>query len=238
MTSIILFQFEQSKIRTGEVEGKAVFCLTDLLLSMESKTESAKAKASIEEVFGDGVVIELPIFDSLGREQTALFVFESGATFLISRSRTEKGKRLNRWIHSEVLPSIRKTGSYSAPKPQTELERAKAYVVALEAKAELEIINSQLVEENQQLSEAVDELFSYSSIIRIAKFNKCDEKLFNWRLLKNASINAGTEIKKVPCPRYQTKSLYSHEAWRLAYPAFNLPETTTLKIVTSQSLAV
>jgi hypothetical protein len=114
--------------------------------------------------------------------------------------------------------------------PLTELDRAKAYVAALEAKAELEIINSQLVEENQQLSEAVDELFSYSSIIRIAKFNKCDEKLFNWRLLKNASNNLGTEVKKVPCPRYGTKSLYSHDAWRLAYPAFKLPETTTLVV--------
>jgi KilA-N domain len=135
------------------------------------------------------------------------------------------------------IDELLSTGSVEI-KPQTEIERARAYLAALEAKAELEIVNSQLVEENQQLSEAVDELFSYSSIIRIAKFNKCDEKLFNWRLLKNASINLGVEIKKVPCPRYQVKSLYSHDVWRLAYPAFNLPETTTLTIVTAQPLAV
>jgi hypothetical protein len=103
---------------------------------------------------------------------------------------------------------------------------------------EIKIINSQLNEENQQLSEAVDELFSYSSIVRIAKFNKCDEKLFNWRLLKNASKNSGLEIKRVPCPRFGEKLLYPHDAWRLAYPAFNLPETTTLKIVIAQSLAI
>jgi KilA-N domain len=128
------------------------------------------------------------------------------------------------WIDELVT-----TGSVSiVPKTYGEA-LIEAGRIALENE-EIKIINSQLTEENQQLSEAVDDLFSYSSIIRIAKFNQCDEKLFNWRLLKNASLNLNSEIKKVPCPRYQTKSLYSHDAWRLAYPGFNLPETTTLVI--------
>lgn len=121
--SIILFHFEQNEIRTGDVDGRPVFCLPDLLLSMESKTDTNKARASVEEVFGDGAVIELPIVDSLGRDQNALFAFESGATFLVSRSRTPKGKRLNRWIHEDVLPSIRKTGSYSVEADREKLEQ-------------------------------------------------------------------------------------------------------------------
>lgn len=121
MSNIILFQFESNEIRTGELDGSPVFCLSDLLNSMGSKTDTDKAKASIGEVFGDGSFIELPIIDSIGREQLVPFVRESGATFLISRSRTEKGKRMNRWIHNEVLPSIRKTGSYSVKAPAASL---------------------------------------------------------------------------------------------------------------------
>jgi prophage antirepressor-like protein len=123
MADIILFHFEQSEVRTGELDGKPVFCLSDLLLSMDSKTDTNKAKASVEEIFGDGQFIELPIVDNLGREQNALFVFEAAATFLVARSRTPKGKRLNRWIHEEVLPSIRKTGSYSIESDRQKLER-------------------------------------------------------------------------------------------------------------------
>jgi hypothetical protein len=36
--------------------------------------------------------------------------------------------------------------------------------------------------------------------------------------------------EQVPCPRYQTKNLYHHSAWRLAYSEVSLPETTTLLI--------
>lgn len=87
-----------------------------------------------------------------------------------------------------------------------------------------------LENENRQLSEALDELFDYSSIVRIAKFNKVSEKNFNWRSLKAVSIQMGLEIKKVPCPRFETRSLYSHDVWRVTYPEVKLPETTTLVI--------
>lgn len=117
MTNIILFQFESNHIRTGELDGNPVFCLSDLLAALNSKTTLGDAKLAISDVFGEGYVINLPLETTTGI-QDAVFVFESGLTFLISRSRTEKGKRMNRWIHAEVLPSIRKTGSYSI-KPET-----------------------------------------------------------------------------------------------------------------------
>ncbi len=126
----------------------------------------------------------------------------------------------------------------------TALQIPKTYAEALleagrlakeleEAEKERELLmlqNQDLEEENELLSEAVDELFDYSSIIRIAKFNNVSEKCFSWRKLKAVSTQLRVEIKKVPCPRFQTKNLYSHDAWRVAYPGFRLPETTTLVI--------
>ena len=112
-SSLTIFEYGQQSIRTGEVDRQPVFCLTDLLNAMGSATDTNKAKTSIEEALGEGSVIELPL-ETAGGIQTTLFVFESGATFLISRSRTETGKKLNRWIHTEILPSIRNTGKYEA----------------------------------------------------------------------------------------------------------------------------
>lgn len=46
---------------------------------------------------------------------------ESGLYSLILRSRKPEAKKFKKWVTSEVLPSIRKTGSYQAPKPQHDL---------------------------------------------------------------------------------------------------------------------
>lgn len=119
MSSLTIFQFDTKQIRTGEIEGRPVFCLIDLLAAMGTSVDTSKAKSALTEVFGDGVTICLPTLDTLGRTQETMFVFEHGATFIISRSRTEIGKKLNRWLHGEVIPSIRKTGSYQVnPEPQ------------------------------------------------------------------------------------------------------------------------
>lgn len=114
--------------------------------------------------------------------------------------------------------------------PKTYKEALLALVKEVEARELLEEQNQILESENEKLAEAVDELFEYSSIIRVAKFNDVSETSFNWRLLMAASNKLGIEIKKVPCPRYGTKNLYHHQAWRLAYPEYRLPETTTLVI--------
>lgn len=55
----------------------------------------------------------IPVIDSLGRKQNTNIVNESGLYQLIFQSRKPKAKEFTRWVTSEVLPSIRKTGSYS-----------------------------------------------------------------------------------------------------------------------------
>lgn len=170
--------------------------------------------------------------DTLGGSQGLLCISESGLYRLIITSRKPQADQFQTWLAQEVLPSIRKTGSYAVElKPKTALELAKEQVALLERLELLELENAMLNSENNLLSEAVDDLFSYSSIIRVAKFNNVSESCFNWRTLLAASKAVKSEVKKVPCPRFEYKNLYSHDAWRLAYPSYELPETTTLTIV-------
>jgi DNA-damage-inducible protein D len=115
-------------------------------------------------------------------------------------------------------------------KPKTALELAKEQVALLE-RLELQ---QQIIEDQEKdllrQAEVIDELFDYSSIIRIAKYNNVHENSFSWRMLKAVSIKMDLEIKKVPSPRFGYQLLYPHDAWRFAYPNVKLPETTTLVI--------
>lgn len=72
------------------------------------------------------------IVDTLGGEQTLNTVNESGLYSLILGSRKPEAKRFKRWVTSEVLPAIRKTGGYQQPAP-VELSRMEILRLAMDA---------------------------------------------------------------------------------------------------------
>ena len=51
-----------------------------------------------------------------GQRRKVVFINESGLYSLILSSKLESAKRFKRWVTSEVLPQIRKTGGYSPTK--------------------------------------------------------------------------------------------------------------------------
>lgn len=119
MTNIVPFIFESQEIRTiTHEDGTPWFVLRDLLAAMGSSTKTTDAAESINQGLGKGFANDLPLLTA-GGPQTMTVIAEAAATFLLSRSNTEAGRRLNRYIHTEVLPSIRRTGSYAATPAQT-----------------------------------------------------------------------------------------------------------------------
>lgn len=56
---------------------------------------------------------------TLGGSQEMLIINESGLYSAILKSRKPEAKKFKKWVTSEVLPTIRKTGKYEAPKPIT-----------------------------------------------------------------------------------------------------------------------
>lgn len=52
-----------------------------------------------------------------GGKQKQNYVKEAGMWALVLGSETEQAKLVKRWVTSEVLPALRKTGKYEAPKP-------------------------------------------------------------------------------------------------------------------------
>lgn len=59
------------------------------------------------------------VIDSIGRRQSVKCVTEAGLYQLIFKSKKESAKQFKRWVVREVLPQIRKTGSYAVPRKGT-----------------------------------------------------------------------------------------------------------------------
>lgn len=70
--------------------------------------------------------------DVSGKLNKTLIVSESGLYNLIFSSRKEEAKIFKRWVTHEVLPSIRKTGSYSLIGQNQELQEYKYHLASVE----------------------------------------------------------------------------------------------------------
>ena len=130
-----LFQKENlGQVRIIGDKEKPLFCLKDVCEILEHTTP-AKVKDSIIKEFGDDLNQIHPIVDNLGRTQKATFITEPQLYFILMRSDKPKAKPFRQWVVNEVLPTIRKTGSYSIQKPVsqfTELsEKDKLYKAQL-----------------------------------------------------------------------------------------------------------
>ncbi len=111
MNNIVPFNFENTELRVvTDDRGIAWFNANDVCAALEL----ANPRAAIAKHADPDDVAKRDIIDSLGRSQLASFVNESGLYALIMGSTKDAAKRFKRWVTDEVLPSIRKTGSYTA----------------------------------------------------------------------------------------------------------------------------
>ena len=112
---------EFGEIRTVTKDNEPMFCLADVCKALELEQVS-RVKARLK---ADGVTTS-KVIDRLGREQEATFINESNLYKTIFQSRKDSAERFTEWVTSEVLPSIRKTGSYSKPLTTSEQIRLLA----------------------------------------------------------------------------------------------------------------
>lgn len=108
MNEVQIFENEEfGAIRTVTIDGEPFFCMTDICKALEISNVS-QAKTRLNQ---DGVISN-EVIDNIGRKQNANFINESNMYKLIFQSRKESAERFTDWVTGEVLPSIRKTGSY------------------------------------------------------------------------------------------------------------------------------
>lgn len=106
-----IFENEEfGKVRTVELDGQPFFVGKDIATALGySNPRDALRKHVDEEDKNDAVAIR----DTIGREQKSTIINESGLYSLVLSSKLPSAKKFKRWVTTEVLPSIRKTGSDS-----------------------------------------------------------------------------------------------------------------------------
>lgn len=123
--NIVPFEFNGAQLRTVEVNGEPWFVAADVanILGVGRVQDSVR-------YLDDDEKGKCPV-DTPSGTQDMTTISESGLYSLILRSRKPEAKAFKRWVTREVLPQIRKTGSYTAPVSQ-ELEDARIIQQAIQ----------------------------------------------------------------------------------------------------------
>lgn len=134
---------EFGKIRTVEADGEPWFVGKDVaeVLGYSDPNKAIAMHVDEEDKLNDKTA------SSLG-QRGGWFINESGLYSLVLSSKLPTAKKFKRWVTSEVLPAIRKTGSYSMPKD---------YPAALRALANEVEQNNALRAENEKQKQAIAE---------------------------------------------------------------------------------
>lgn len=150
---------EFGKIRTLVLNGDPWFVGKDVSTALGySNARDAISKHVDEE---DKQVIQKSQIATLDNVPNRGFIFinESGLYALIFGSKLESAKRFKRWVTSEVLPAIRKTGSYSLT-PQNHME-----LMFQDMKMEWKLVYAQInnlsdvvEKQNKQFTQVVDNM--------------------------------------------------------------------------------
>lgn len=117
MQELQTFNFEELPVRTLEVDGEPYFIGKDVadILGYANGRDALSKHVDSEDKLTSQIATS-------GQNRNVTIINESGLYSLIFSSKLENAKRFKRWVTSEVLPTLRKTGTYQK-KPLTTSEQ-------------------------------------------------------------------------------------------------------------------
>ena len=130
------FHFQGKEIQIKVVDNEPWFLAADIAKALTVKDTSRMINnANIKEKH-----VRAILNITLGGEQKMLFVDEAGMYKILMKSRKAVADEFQDWVSEEVLPSIRKTGSYSVNEApalpldyELQLMKARAEILSREA---------------------------------------------------------------------------------------------------------
>ena len=149
MNNLQIFNYKGNEVRTVEKDGITWWVLKDVCNILDIKNVTQMAQRLDED--------ERSMFN-IGRQGETNIVNESGLYNVILRSDKEEAKPFRKWVTSEVLPSIRKYGTYELKQKRRkpvdiifkqnmniaknilenmEIKKEKAFIIAIERTEEL-----------------------------------------------------------------------------------------------------
>ena len=113
-----IFDFEGNEVRTLEIDGKPYFVGKDVARILGYKNGSRDINAHVDEE--DKLKYQI---STAGQKREQTIINESGLYSLILSSKMPNAKRFKHWVTSEVLPTIRKHGTYMTDRKAYDITR-------------------------------------------------------------------------------------------------------------------
>ncbi len=237
MNKIKIWNYKSSEVRTTTINNETWWVLTDVCKVLELTTPSRVA-----ERLDKDEVSQTHIIDSLGRLQNTAIINESGLYSVILRSDKPQSKPFRKWITSEVLPTIRKTGGYINNDElfvQTYLPFADEETKTL-FRSTLEVIKNQnaKIEADKpkvlfaNAVETADTSILVGDLAKLIKQNGVDigqKRLFDWLRRKGYLIKSGNS-RNMPTQKSMDLKLFEVKERTISNPDGSVRITKTTKV--------
>ena len=228
MNDIQIFNSEEfGSVRTTKIDDEPFMIGSDVAIALGYTNP---AKAIRDHVDEEDKLTEQIVLSGQARE--AICINESGLYSLIMSSRLPNAKKFKRWVTSEVLPSIRKTGGYHLPQTYSEALRELA------AQAEK---NERLRIENERMKPKeifADAVAASKTSILVGELAKLiaqngypigQTRLFKW-LRENGYLIKDGSSKNMPMQRYVQQGLFEIKESNVQNPDGSVRITKTTKV--------
>lgn len=142
MSELQIFNFENNQVRTKIINNEPWFVAADVCQILEL-TNVTTALSRLDEDERSKY--------NLGRQGEANVINEFGLYNLVLSSRKSEAKSFKRWITHEVVPAIRKTGSYQTPMSQEDI-----MIATLETQKEIKKRLNNVTNDVESLKKEID----------------------------------------------------------------------------------
>lgn len=170
--------------------------------------------------------------DTLGGKQKMTVINESGLYALVFGSRLKSAQRFKHWVTSEVLPAIRKTGSYQAPQGKELLALAvlEAQKTIEEQSKAIERMKPKVIFANAV--KASDSSILIGDLAKILRQNGVDtgqKRLFEQLRNEGYLMKTGSS-RNMPTQRYVADGLFQIKETVISNPDGSVRMTKTTKV--------
>lgn len=227
MNELKQFNFENNQVRTLLINDEPWFVGKDVaeILGYSNPRDALSKHVDSEDKNS------VAIHDGNKGNPNLTIINESGVYALVFSSKLQSAKKFKHWVTSEVLPTLRKTGSYATPQLTGEELMAKALI---EAKSVLELQNKQIIEMKPKALFADTVAASDSSILvgqeaKLISQSGCkmgQNRFFAW-LRENGYLCSKGENYNMPTQKSREMDLIEIKIRTVTNPDGSVRETKT-----------
>ncbi|GBS59809.1 TPA: ORF6C domain-containing protein [Staphylococcus aureus] len=205
MQELQTFNFEELPVRTLEVDGEPYFIGKDVadILGYTNSRKALSDHVDEEDKLTSRIVTS-------GQNRNVTIINESGLYSLTFSSKLENAKRFKRWVTSEVLPTLRKTGAYQVPSDPMQALRLM-FEATEQTKQEIKNVKDDVIDlkENQKLDAGDYNFLTRTINQRVAHIQRL-HAITNQKQRSELFRDINSEVKKMTGASSRTNVRQKH----------------------------